>query len=103
MRQVLAGPGAANGGIVLTCEMRAGHGQAVAWTEGSNVKFSISISLERFDPNLDMRTVAAKALELVQIAEQGGFGIAWEREHNQIEITIAPNPLPILIPWLPHI
>jgi alkanesulfonate monooxygenase SsuD/methylene tetrahydromethanopterin reductase-like flavin-dependent oxidoreductase (luciferase family) len=66
------------------------------------VKFSISVSLERFDPNLDMRRVAAQALELVQIAEQGGFEIAWTPEHHTIEFTIAPNPFSILTHWASH-
>ena len=66
------------------------------------MRFSISISLERFDPNSDMRTVAAQALELVQIAEQGGFEIAWTPEHHTIEFTIAPNPFTILTHWAAH-
>ena len=41
------------------------------------MKFSISVSLERFDPKTDMRDVQAHALELVQMAEAGGFEIAW--------------------------
>jgi flavin-dependent trigonelline monooxygenase, oxygenase component len=67
-----------------------------------HVKFSISVSLERFDPTLDMRTVAAHALEMVQIAEQGGFEIAWTPEHHTIEFTIAPNPFSILTYWAAH-
>ena len=66
------------------------------------MKFSISVSLERFDPNLDMRRVAAHALELVQIAEAGGFEIAWTPEHHTIEFTIAPNPFSILTHWASH-
>jgi alkanesulfonate monooxygenase SsuD/methylene tetrahydromethanopterin reductase-like flavin-dependent oxidoreductase (luciferase family) len=66
------------------------------------VKFSISVSLERFDPTLDMRRVAAHALEMVQIAEQGGFEIAWTPEHHTIEFTIAPNPFSILTHWAAH-
>src|SRR5262249_37949619 len=60
--------------------------------EDATLRFSISVSLERFDPKADMRTVAAQALELVQIAEHGGFEIAWTPEHHTIEFTIAPNP-----------
>jgi alkanesulfonate monooxygenase SsuD/methylene tetrahydromethanopterin reductase-like flavin-dependent oxidoreductase (luciferase family) len=66
------------------------------------VKFSISVSLERFDPSLDMRRVAAHALELVQMAEEGGFEIAWTPEHHTIEFTIAPNPFSILTLWAAH-
>jgi alkanesulfonate monooxygenase SsuD/methylene tetrahydromethanopterin reductase-like flavin-dependent oxidoreductase (luciferase family) len=66
------------------------------------VKFSISVSLERFDPTLDMREVSAQALELVQMAEDGGFEIAWTPEHHTIEFTIAPNPFTILTHWASH-
>jgi flavin-dependent trigonelline monooxygenase, oxygenase component len=66
------------------------------------VKFSISVSLERFNPSLDMRRVAAHALEMVQIAEEGGFEIAWTPEHHTIEFTIAPNPFSILTHWAAH-
>jgi alkanesulfonate monooxygenase SsuD/methylene tetrahydromethanopterin reductase-like flavin-dependent oxidoreductase (luciferase family) len=66
------------------------------------VKFSISVSLERFDPALDMRVVSAQALELVQMAEDGGFEIAWTPEHHTIEFTIAPNPFTILTHWAAH-
>ena len=66
------------------------------------MKFSISVSLERFDPTVDMRDVAAQALELVQMAEAGGFEIAWTPEHHTIEFTIAPNPFSILTHWAAH-
>ena len=66
------------------------------------MKFSISVSLERFDPALDMRVVSAQALELVQMAEDGGFEIAWTPEHHTIEFTIAPNPFTVLTHWAAH-
>lgn len=66
------------------------------------MKFSISISLERFDPKTDMRDVQARALELVQIAEAGGFEIAWTPEHHTIELTIGPNPFLVLAQWAAH-
>ena len=49
-----------------------------------------------------MREVAAQALELVQMAEAGGFEIAWTPEHHTIEFTIAPNPFAILTHWAAH-
>jgi alkanesulfonate monooxygenase SsuD/methylene tetrahydromethanopterin reductase-like flavin-dependent oxidoreductase (luciferase family) len=49
-----------------------------------------------------MRKVAAQALELVQMAEAGGFEIAWTPEHHTIEFTIAPNPFAILTHWAAH-
>ncbi len=66
------------------------------------MKFSISVSLERFDPKLDMRDVQARALELVQMAEEGGFEIAWTPEHHTIEFTIGPNPFVVLAQWASH-
>jgi len=66
------------------------------------VKFSIAVNLERFDPRQDMREVAAEALELVKLADEGGFEIAWAPEHHTIELTIAPNPFTILMHWAAH-
>ena len=58
--------------------------------------------MERYDPAQDMRVVARNALELVQMAEQGGFEIAWAAEHHGVEMTIAPNPFQILLYWAGH-
>ena len=66
------------------------------------MKFSISISLERFDPKTDMRDVQSRTLELVQMAEAGGFEIAWTPEHHTIELTIGPNPFLVLAQWAAH-
>jgi len=66
------------------------------------MKFSIAVNMERFDPSQDMRQVARDALELVQLAEQGGFEIAWAAEHHTIELTIGPNPFTILTHWAAH-
>ena len=63
------------------------------------VKFSIAVNMERYDPAQDMRVVARNALELVQMAEQGGFEIAWAAEHHGVEMTIAPSPFQILLHW----
>jgi alkanesulfonate monooxygenase SsuD/methylene tetrahydromethanopterin reductase-like flavin-dependent oxidoreductase (luciferase family) len=49
-----------------------------------------------------MRVVVARALELVKMAEEGGFEIAWTPEHHTIEFTIAPNPFSILTHWAAH-
>jgi alkanesulfonate monooxygenase SsuD/methylene tetrahydromethanopterin reductase-like flavin-dependent oxidoreductase (luciferase family) len=66
------------------------------------VKFSIAVNMERTDPAQDMREVARNALELVRIAEQGGFEIAWAAEHHSIELTAGPNPFTILTHWAAH-
>ena len=66
------------------------------------MKFSIAVNLERFDPAQDMRQVIGDALELVRLAEAGGFEIAWAAEHHTIELTIGPNPFTILMHWAAH-
>jgi alkanesulfonate monooxygenase SsuD/methylene tetrahydromethanopterin reductase-like flavin-dependent oxidoreductase (luciferase family) len=63
------------------------------------MKFQLAINLERIDDSLNMNDVARHTLEMVQIAEQGGFDIVWAAEHHALEMTIAPNPLQILTWW----
>ncbi|MBL8583185.1 MAG: LLM class flavin-dependent oxidoreductase [Rhizobiaceae bacterium] len=63
------------------------------------MKFQLAINLERMDASLDMRDVMRHTLEMVQIAEAGGFTIAWAAEHHALEMTIAPNPFSILTWW----
>jgi len=63
------------------------------------MKFQIAINLERLDNSLDMNDVARHTLEMVQMAEDGGFDIAWAAEHHALEMTIAPNPFQILTWW----
>ena len=59
------------------------------------MKFSIVVNMDRFDPSQDMREVAKQRLELVRIADQGGFDVAWTAEHHTIEVTIArADPVP---------
>ncbi len=66
------------------------------------MKFSIAVNMERFDPGQDIRQVAAEALELVKLAEEGGFETAWAAEHHTIELMVAPNPFTILTHWAAH-
>lgn len=66
------------------------------------MKFSIAVNMERTEPGQDMREVARHALELVQLAEAGGFEIAWAAEHHTIELTVGPNPFTILMHWAAH-
>jgi alkanesulfonate monooxygenase SsuD/methylene tetrahydromethanopterin reductase-like flavin-dependent oxidoreductase (luciferase family) len=63
------------------------------------MKFQLAINMERMDDSLDMREVARHTLEMVQMAEEGGFGIVWAAEHHALEMTIAPNPFSILTWW----
>jgi flavin-dependent trigonelline monooxygenase, oxygenase component len=66
------------------------------------MKFQLAINLERMDASLDMRAVAAHTLEMVQMADAGGFSIAWAAEHHALEMTIAPNPFSLLAWWANH-
>ena len=66
------------------------------------MKFQLAINLERIDDSLDMKDVARHTLEMVQMADEGGFSIAWAAEHHALEMTIAPNPFSILAWWANH-
>nr|WP_309504092.1 LLM class flavin-dependent oxidoreductase [uncultured Roseovarius sp.] len=63
------------------------------------MKFQLAINLERIDDSLDMKDVARHTIEMVQMAEEGGFEIVWAAEHHALEMTIAPNPFQILTWW----
>lgn len=66
------------------------------------MKFQLAINLERITDSADMRAVRDHTLEMVQMAEQGGFEIVWAAEHHALEMTIAPNPFQILTWWAEH-
>ena len=66
------------------------------------MKFQLAINLERLDDSLSMAEVARHTLEMVQMADRGGFNIAWAAEHHALEMTIAPNPFSILTWWAAH-
>ncbi len=66
------------------------------------MKFQLAINMERIAPDIDMRDVARHTLEMVQMADAGGFNIAWAAEHHALEMTIAPNPFQILTWWAAH-
>ena len=66
------------------------------------MKFHLAINMERIDDTLDMKDVAKHTLEMVQMADRGGFRIAWAAEHHALEMTIAPNPFSILTWWAGH-
>jgi flavin-dependent trigonelline monooxygenase, oxygenase component len=66
------------------------------------MKFQLAINLERLDGSLDMAEIARHTLEMVQMAEVGGFNIAWAAEHHALEMTIAPDPFQILAWWGAH-
>lgn len=66
------------------------------------MKFQLAINMERITPDLDMVDVEKHTLEMVQMADEGGFTIAWAAEHHALEMTIAPNPFQILTWWAAH-
>lgn len=66
------------------------------------MKFSVSLNMERFSPNRNMQDVVAETLEIVRMADAGGFETIWTAEHHTIEFTIAPNPFQLLTWWGSH-
>jgi alkanesulfonate monooxygenase SsuD/methylene tetrahydromethanopterin reductase-like flavin-dependent oxidoreductase (luciferase family) len=66
------------------------------------MRFQLAINLERMNDGLDMAEVADHTLEMVRMADQGGFNIVWAAEHHALEMTIAPNPFQILTWWAGH-
>ena len=53
------------------------------------MKFHIAINLERMDAQTNMQDVAQHTLDMVQMADRGGFDIAWAAEHHAIEVLSA--------------
>jgi alkanesulfonate monooxygenase SsuD/methylene tetrahydromethanopterin reductase-like flavin-dependent oxidoreductase (luciferase family) len=63
------------------------------------MKFAIVLNMDRLTADLPMNTVWANMMELVGMADEGGFDILWTGEHHSIEVTIAPNPFQVLSHW----
>jgi len=63
------------------------------------MKFAVSLTMERFSPDVPMSRVKNNLLELARMADQGGFEALWTAEHHTIECTISPNPFQTLV-WL---
>lgn len=66
------------------------------------MKFAIAVNLERFAPDIPVRTVTDRALELVQMADAAGFDMALAQEHHGIEFVIGPNPFTAMSFWAAH-
>lgn len=66
------------------------------------MKFQFVINMERMSDDADMREIERHTLEMVQLAETGGFESAWAAEHHALEMTIAPGPFQILTWWAAH-
>jgi alkanesulfonate monooxygenase SsuD/methylene tetrahydromethanopterin reductase-like flavin-dependent oxidoreductase (luciferase family) len=66
------------------------------------MKFQLAINMERMDASIGMEEVARHTLEMVQMADKGGFNIVWAAEHHALEMTIAPDPFQLLAWWGSH-
>ncbi len=66
------------------------------------MKFDLVINLERMDAGVDMRGVIDHVTQMVEMADAGGFAIAWAAEHHALEMTIAPGPFQLLAHWAAH-
>lgn len=66
------------------------------------MKFQLVANMDRQHPSQDMREVERHILELVQMADDGGFEIVWAAEHHGLEIQVAPNPFMILTHFAAH-
>jgi alkanesulfonate monooxygenase SsuD/methylene tetrahydromethanopterin reductase-like flavin-dependent oxidoreductase (luciferase family) len=66
------------------------------------MKFHLAINLERMDDTTDMQAVRDHTLEMVKMADDAGFEIAWAAEHHALEMTIAPNPFQLMTWWGDH-
>ncbi|MCP4327593.1 MAG: LLM class flavin-dependent oxidoreductase [Alphaproteobacteria bacterium] len=66
------------------------------------MRFNLVINMERLEPDHDMGEVARHTTEMVQMADDGGFDIAWAAEHHAIEMTIAPGPFQLLAHLAAH-
>ena len=66
------------------------------------MKFQFVINLERMQPDIGMDEVARHTLEMVQMADAGGFESVWAAEHHALEMTNAPNPFQILTWYAAH-
>ena len=66
------------------------------------MRFNLVVNMERMSPDTDMRDVARHVTEMVEMADEAGFDIAWAAEHHAIEMTIAPGPFQLLAHLAAH-
>ena len=63
------------------------------------MKFHLAINLERKSTDTAMPDVRHHVEDMIRMADEAGFEIAWAAEHHALEMTIAPNPFQILTWW----
>jgi flavin-dependent trigonelline monooxygenase, oxygenase component len=66
------------------------------------MNFQLVINMERLSPGVDMLDLERHTLEMVQMADAGGFSIVWAAEHHALELLIGPNPFAMLVWWAAH-
>ena len=52
------------------------------------MKFQLAINMGRLTPDLDMTDVERHTLEMVQMADDGGFAIAWAAHTSRIRLGV---------------
>lgn len=60
------------------------------------MRFSLFLHMERYDDTVSESEHWDNLVELVQLAEDGGFRTVWIGEHHSMEYTASPNPIPQL-------
>jgi alkanesulfonate monooxygenase SsuD/methylene tetrahydromethanopterin reductase-like flavin-dependent oxidoreductase (luciferase family) len=63
------------------------------------MKFSIGVQISRFSPEKPLEQAAREAVEVLQLADELGFEIAWAGEHQGHEFFAGPNPMIQLMQW----
>ena len=66
------------------------------------MKFHIAINLERINKDTDIAKVRDHTLEMVKMADDANFEMAWAAEHHALEMTISPNPFQLMTWWADH-
>jgi alkanesulfonate monooxygenase SsuD/methylene tetrahydromethanopterin reductase-like flavin-dependent oxidoreductase (luciferase family) len=64
--------------------------------------FGLFVACHRFDESLPTSAVYQQALEMVELAEEAGFRIAWFPEHHLIHYISCPSPLMMAIKAASH-
>src|SRR5712691_8198960 len=60
---------------------------------GGTMDFGLFVACHRFDESPSSRDVYEQALEMVDLADEAGFRVAWFPEHHLIHYISCPSPL----------